>query len=70
MVDTGMCPDDATDHRILEIEVRGKRGVHFCESMPRECPCFSASGSAITAGPLGAFFGSYGVSYLVRSSMS
>ncbi len=49
MVNTGMRPDEAlrlefrdvtivtdgaTGERILEIEVRGKRGVGFCKSMP------------------------------------
>lgn len=49
MANTGLRPDEAknlqhrdvtvvidkdTDQRILEIEVRGKRGVGFCKSMP------------------------------------
>jgi integrase len=32
--DVGVVDDDATGERILEIEVRGKRGVGFCKSMP------------------------------------
>jgi integrase len=32
--DVAIVTDDATGERILEIEVRGKRGVGFCKSMP------------------------------------
>ena len=32
--DVQIVVDEATDERILEIEVRGKRGVGFCKSMP------------------------------------
>lgn len=32
--DVVVVKDQATDERILEIEVRGKRGVGFCKSMP------------------------------------
>lgn len=32
--DVEIVTDDATGERILEIEVRGKRGVGFCKSMP------------------------------------
>ena len=32
--DVAIVEDDATGERILEIEVRGKRGVGFCKSMP------------------------------------
>lgn len=32
--DVAIVTDEATDERILEIEVRGKRGVGFCKSMP------------------------------------
>ena len=32
--DVAIATDDATGERILEIEVRGKRGVGFCKSMP------------------------------------
>lgn len=32
--DVVIVDDDSTDERILEIEVRGKRGVGFCKSMP------------------------------------
>lgn len=32
--DVTIVEDDATGERILEIEVRGKRGVGFCKSMP------------------------------------
>jgi integrase len=32
--DVVIVDDDATGERILEIEVRGKRGVGFCKSMP------------------------------------
>ena len=32
--DVVVVDDDATNERILEIEVRGKRGVGFCKSMP------------------------------------
>jgi integrase len=32
--DVEIVDDDATGERILEIEVRGKRGVGFCKSMP------------------------------------
>lgn len=32
--DVVIVDDDATEERILEIEVRGKRGVGFCKSMP------------------------------------
>jgi integrase len=32
--DVVIVDDDATDERILEIEVRGKRGVGYCKSMP------------------------------------
>jgi integrase len=32
--DVSVVRDDATGERILEIEVRGKRGVGFCKSMP------------------------------------
>jgi len=33
--DVKIVKDEATGERILEIEVRGKRGVGFCKSMPR-----------------------------------
>ncbi|MDP3854497.1 tyrosine-type recombinase/integrase [Phenylobacterium sp.] len=32
--DVAIVTDDATDERILEIKVRGKRGVGYCKSMP------------------------------------
>lgn len=32
--DVAIVADDATSERILEIEVRGKRGVGYCKSMP------------------------------------
>jgi integrase len=32
--DVAIVEDEATSHRILEIEVRGKRGVGYCKSMP------------------------------------
>jgi integrase len=32
--DVAIVTDEATGERILEIEVRGKRGVGFCKSMP------------------------------------
>lgn len=32
--DVAIVVDDATNERILEIEVRGKRGVGYCKSMP------------------------------------
>ncbi|CAN5179511.1 hypothetical protein BH10PSE4_BH10PSE4_21740 [soil metagenome] len=32
--DVNIVDDDATGERILEIEVRGKRGVGYCKSMP------------------------------------
>jgi integrase len=32
--DVAVVTDDATSERILEIEVRGKRGVGYCKSMP------------------------------------
>jgi hypothetical protein len=32
--DVAIVKDDATGERILEIEVRGKRGVGYCKSMP------------------------------------
>ncbi|MBI1204932.1 MAG: site-specific integrase [Rhodopseudomonas sp.] len=32
--DVSIVKDDATDETILEIEVRGKRGVGYCKSMP------------------------------------
>jgi integrase len=32
--DVAIAKDDATGERILEIEVRGKRGVGYCKSMP------------------------------------
>ena len=32
--DVAIVEDDATGERILEIEVRGKRGVGYCKSMP------------------------------------
>lgn len=32
--DVEIAEDEATDERILEIEVRGKRGVGYCKSMP------------------------------------
>ncbi len=32
--DVAIVVDDDTGHRILEIEVRGKRGIGFCKSMP------------------------------------
>jgi integrase len=32
--DVSVVTDEATNERILEIEVRGKRGVGFCKSMP------------------------------------
>jgi integrase len=32
--DVAIVTDDATSERILEIEVRGKRGVGYCKSMP------------------------------------
>jgi hypothetical protein len=34
MRDVAIVEDEATGERILEIEVRGKRGVGFCKSMP------------------------------------
>jgi hypothetical protein len=33
--DVAAVDDEATGERILEIEVRGKRGVGHCKSMPR-----------------------------------
>ena len=32
--DVTIVEDDATNERILEIEVRGKRGTGYCKSMP------------------------------------
>ena len=32
--DVAIVTDEATRERILEIEVRGKRGVGYCKSMP------------------------------------
>ena len=32
--DVNVVIDDETNQRILEIEVRGKRGVGYCKSMP------------------------------------
>ncbi len=32
--DVAIVEDDATGKKILEIEVRGKRGVGYCKSMP------------------------------------
>ena len=32
--DVRIVQDDATNDRILEIEVRGKRGAGYCKSMP------------------------------------
>jgi integrase len=32
--DVAIVTDEGTDQRILEIEVRGKRGVGYCKSMP------------------------------------
>ena len=32
--DVAIVEDDATGETILEIEVRGKRGIGFCKSMP------------------------------------
>ena len=32
--DVTIVKDEATDERILEIEVRGKRGAGYCKSMP------------------------------------
>jgi integrase len=36
--DVTIANDEATGERILEIEVRGKRGVGYCKSMPKRCP--------------------------------
>jgi hypothetical protein len=33
--DVSIVKDRATGERILEIEVRGKRGMGYCKSMPR-----------------------------------
>ncbi len=36
--DVAIVTDEATGKRILEIEVRGKRGVGYCKSMPGGSP--------------------------------
>ena len=49
--------DEATDKRILEIEVRGKRGVGHCKSMPGAVYPFERRQGRNQAGPTALIFG-------------
>ena len=49
--------DEATGERILEIEVRGKRGVGYCKSMRGAVYPFERRQSKNQAGPTGLVFG-------------
>jgi len=51
--DVAIVTDEATGERILEIEVRGKRGVGFCKSMTGAVMPFQRCGNA-SDHPLGA----------------
>lgn len=49
--------DEATSKRILEIEVRGKRGVGYCKSMPGAVHPFERRESRNKGGPTASVFG-------------
>ena len=52
--DVDVVTDEATGERILEIEVRGKRGIGYCKSMPGAVPfAAGASRAAVLPRPAG-----------------
>jgi integrase len=55
--DVTVVEDDATDEKILEIEVRGKRGVGYCKSMPGAVRPFERMVKRNNLGPTGRVFG-------------
>jgi integrase len=55
--DVAIVTDEATGERILEIEVRGKRGVGFCKSMPGAVMPFERVRKRNNAKPTGRVFG-------------
>lgn len=55
--DVAIVTDEATGERILEIEVRGKRGVGFCKSMPGAVVPFTRRQAASTGRPTDPIFG-------------
>jgi integrase len=55
--DVAIVTDEATGERILEIEVRGKRGVGFCKSMPGAVLPFQRVVKRHGFGPKDAIFG-------------
>ena len=55
--DVAIVTDEATGERILEIEVRGKRGVGFCKSMPGAVLPFQRVVKRHSLGPKDAIFG-------------
>ena len=55
--DVAVVYDDATQKRILEIEVRGKRGVGYCKSMPGAVYPFERRQSRNKGGPTATVFG-------------
>lgn len=57
--DVEVVVDDATGERILEIEVRGKRGVGFCKSMPGAVHPFLRLRKRVQGQPTDKLFASY-----------
>ena len=55
--DVAIVTDEATRERILEIEVRGKRGVGYCKSMPGAVLPFKRRRAASTGAPDERIFG-------------
>ncbi len=55
--DVAIVTDEATGERILEIEVRGKRGVGYCKSMPGAVAPFQRLRSRNGGGPTDVIFG-------------
>ena len=57
--DVAIVTDDATGERILEIEVRGKRGVGYCKSMPGAVVPFKRLKARANGGPTDRVFPSF-----------
>lgn len=57
--DVAIVMDEATDEEILEIEVRGKRGIGFCKSMPNAVHPFKRLKARNNGQPTDRLFASY-----------
>lgn len=64
--DVATVQDPSTGERILEIEVRGKRGVGYCKSMPGAVHPFERARNRIGGGPSQLLFGRMRVEPLNR----